>query len=131
MEYSGHHVDYFHCLDCRHIWNIPKGGDGPVNHVTPLPEPRSLKADKQQESTNELFARAERALKTFRSLGAQYQALEIDAIRVRRKALDVMKAYRRLLGSERVWERARLTRIIRRLTTTDLRTWRQRKSGAA
>ena len=42
MDYRGHHVDYFRCSDCRHVWNVPKGQDGPVNHVTPLP-PRPMK----------------------------------------------------------------------------------------
>jgi hypothetical protein len=22
-------VDYFHCMDCKRMWNVPKGKDGP------------------------------------------------------------------------------------------------------
>jgi len=29
-------VEYFSCQTCQHIWNLPKGRDEPVQHVTPL-----------------------------------------------------------------------------------------------
>ena len=29
-------VDYFRCMVCRHLWNVPKGKDEPIHHVTPL-----------------------------------------------------------------------------------------------
>ena len=36
LESIDHYVDYFRCLHCHHIWNIPKHADGPVRHVTPF-----------------------------------------------------------------------------------------------
>lgn len=39
-------VDYFICPSCLHVWNIPKGHDAPIRHVTTgavfrLDEPQS------------------------------------------------------------------------------------------
>ncbi|HET9373227.1 MAG TPA: hypothetical protein VFO19_23350 [Vicinamibacterales bacterium] len=35
---DGSRVDYWRCPSCRHIWNVPKDADGPIQHVTPLPK---------------------------------------------------------------------------------------------
>jgi hypothetical protein len=36
-------VDYFLCRSCWHVWNVSKGKDGPVMHVTDPLSPRVVK----------------------------------------------------------------------------------------
>jgi len=79
MNYGGNRVDYYHCLDCHHVWNIPKGEQGPVNHVTPLPtqKPMTMSA-----LPDDLFVRAERAIN-------ERRRLSLDASRLRRQSVEL------------------------------------------
>jgi transposase-like protein len=38
---DGSRVDYWRCLDCQHVWNVPKDADGPIHHVTPIANRRA------------------------------------------------------------------------------------------
>jgi hypothetical protein len=39
-------VDYFICTSCMHVWNVPKGANAPVHHVT----------DPEKAHTNKVIA---------------------------------------------------------------------------
>ena len=135
LNYDGYLVDYYRCLDCRHVWNVPKGQDGPVHHVTPLPEITSVERPEPSETMQDLVARAERAVARRRKLEDDYLALEIQANRLsrhaRRAIINLAQVSHRLVPSKWVSKRVPKNPSARRGVVIDLAGWRHRKFGAA
>ena len=96
MNYGGNRVDYYHCLDCHHVWNIPKGEQGPVNHVTPLPGPKPITMG---AVADDLFARADRAMNARRSLCLEALRLRGQSIELALQSSEIVAVYQEIFGS--------------------------------
>ena len=122
LDFPENLVAYVRCGACNHVWNVPKGQEGPIKNVTPLPK----KEKPALMSAVDLFAYAERALGRSRQLRADTRSLSTESSELARQAHATIDSMYRL------WERLAAGNADVRLRFMAKMAFRQcRKLGAA
>ena len=113
LEFPANLVDYVRCGSCNHVWNVPKGQEGPVKNVTPLPgkgEASKMTTARtgggHAKGRADLFAYAERALRTSRQLRADAQSLKMESSKLAAQAETAID------GLYRLWAHIATTRKV-------------------